>query len=361
MQSCNVAKGQKALEGLKALLVRSEFPTFFKLTLIRAKLIPVLLYGAELWGMQSRLCVKLQKVLDIALRMATQSPRNVSKGRLLAETQVAQLAELAASRRLRGFNKFPTLNTWCSILINNPSVSKNRTWLTSTKAWIKRYLKEVPNEDKKHQMTLIYATRQDNGDKTLATAWAKSLNLNQEPPLWIRLGLTNPSLAKPLSLIGKIRLGIFPIGQRLVHAKGLGRQYLNKCPVCEEDEAESIVHLILHCKVFDEERRIFLLPVIRERKIQLTDSDRVVSALLGGEAEPVTENVSLGAKRTKLTQLDDLKALSVIALAKYLKMIVPKRYGRIAPKLSFNTNELHDARPKRYASSRRAGVRKGVF
>lgn len=75
MKHC-VSKGRKAIGAMYHLLTRKDYPVFIKTLAIKAKLQPIVTYGAEVWGMSSYRTTEIQKIVDEACRRVLKGGRS---------------------------------------------------------------------------------------------------------------------------------------------------------------------------------------------------------------------------------------------------------------------------------------------
>lgn len=337
-----VGKGIKTCESLRKVLAERTYPINLKLLLYNAKLVPVLTYGAELWGMKSKVAEPLQRVANTALKTMVRCGKGVSLGRLRDELGVEGIDKIAASKRARAIEKFPMLKTWIKVLMDSKPTGRKNTWVSTGKRWLKTFVGErTADAGVKRRLGEVFSLRASRKDKTLATSWAKDLGLAGGNPQWIRLSAVYPSLSAYLAEIGRMRIGVFPTAKRLAYARCLNESFRRRCPCCEMNKAETLEHLLLECPRWEEARERYIWRLLDKEACLMSSAaaTRAVGVLL--EGEPGTGLVLDGVKRLRLTdgirannlQKGELSGEIVISTARFLAELVPTRWSIVAPKL----------------------------
>ncbi len=114
MAAARAAKGRKCLMALRPVLGCANIPLEIRIRVIKALLIPVLTYGAEVWGMNEENCKLGQAVLSEALRVLVRLKARcsiTSSSTLGLEFGIDSLHAIASAARGRAFVKYPTLRT----------------------------------------------------------------------------------------------------------------------------------------------------------------------------------------------------------------------------------------------------------
>jgi hypothetical protein len=302
MVKLRTEKGRKVLYHLKPLLRCCSIPTMVKLTILRTIVIPVLLYGAELWGLSATRTIRQQSLINKALRWTLnyRGPITLmSIGAIHEELDVESLRVQMANSRVRAYIKYPTLKTWIATLCQNPQYHRKTNWFTNTEHWLNRYVKANVGKSRKlgfpdfctNMKEALSRTRRTVGECVKKT-WRKSaasfsryeaakfVNI-QNPTSWI------PYFGNGLVLISIFRgEGYWVISKLFRSNPEIRRRWKNKCPFCNIAEPEDITHILLKCSAWNEERQKFLAPLLVECR-QIIGPDRyvcsdVIKLLLGG-------------------------------------------------------------------------------
>lgn len=326
-------QGRKTLEGLRCVLRDASIPAHLKLVLIRSKLLPVLTYGAELWGMNTAVSAGAQRILDAAARLVMRAGKATSLPRLRAELGLPTVAAAATARRWRAMNKFPALKTWIARLCACMPPGRQSTWVTGSKRWVNTYAKDCgQGATGKRRLLEIYGERSQRRDHTLATAWAAGLGLSGTGP-WVQLGEQHPALARHLLEVGRMRLGVFPLGKRLVYQRRLDERFLRRCPFCPNSAPETLEHFLLACPQWEVARQKHLAGVLSVGAAPGTRSPAAltlaVGELLGGEQG--TGRSSGGGGSSVAAQSGErspsaVQGQRVVRLAGFLAEVVPRRW-----------------------------------
>lgn len=344
------AKGRKTLEGLRKMLVNRKIPAYLKLLLYRVKLLPVLTYGAEIWGMNSAVAKPLQRIADSALRLIVRGSKSTSLGRLREELGVAGIDSEAAVKRCRALGKFPSLRTWISVLMKQVPRSRKSSWVTGGERWLKTFAEGdmAGGPSAKRRLMEVFTMRASKKDRTKATAWATELGIRDGVPAWISLGVRHPELSISLVEIGRMRLGIFPTGSRLACLQAISDRFRQWCPFCEIPTPETLEHLLIECPRWETLRGKHLDPqLLAEGRQSSAAASRAVGVLLGGEPLGTdSDTVAVGtckdrtAGRVNNPNDGGAGEEMVLSTARFLAELVPLRRGLLGPKLSGHTRRM---------------------
>ena len=120
MLSERVAKGKRLVDTLTPFL--------------RTRVIPRLLFGAEVYGMNKAITEPMQVLLNQVWRMVGGMNRNptVSTVAIWREMGTPPICAMAAAQRARALQKCRKLNTWVRHLVEEPFIHRCRTWVTGT-------------------------------------------------------------------------------------------------------------------------------------------------------------------------------------------------------------------------------------
>lgn len=104
--------------------------------------LPTLLYGAELWGMQKSNTDKMQTQFNVALRwcLGVRGPSFLFPVQAMySECKVDPICVYAAKQRARAYFKYGGAKTWIGQLVRNPLRARQRSWVTSVEFWLNKY------------------------------------------------------------------------------------------------------------------------------------------------------------------------------------------------------------------------------
>src|SRR5690606_19504843 len=117
--------------------------------LVKATLLPTIMYGAELWGMSGQRCSQAESVLRAVLRSLLRlgSKSTVTSSMTLGlEFSIPPVHARASATRARAFHKYATLRTVVAGLASRPTSagSSQRSWSMASRAWLRRYCPAPP-------------------------------------------------------------------------------------------------------------------------------------------------------------------------------------------------------------------------
>ena len=263
------AQARSTVNSLGAFLRCPVVPMYARLRVLQTVVLPRLLYGAEIYGMNRQLTDKMQCFLNQALRrLAGLSPKStVSNVALWREFGVRPICALAAARRARAYQKCRNLRTWASALTIHPYRARKWTWMSGTVRWLRRYLPRLHPSETLQETDAWW----DLTPKGLKNATQGAVALREET-LGIRRSKTakryteadfdkkrvvSLRMACPaafsvgLSYLVQCRVNGVWWGRRLAHAGLIHERYRSVCPCCQQQSPETMEHALLECSRWD--------------------------------------------------------------------------------------------------------------
>ena len=272
--------GRLTVLHLLPFLRSTVLPVSMRYTVVRAVIVPRLLYGAEVYGMNRVLTNTMQTLVNTALKAVlgiVSARSSVPSAPLWQEFRLAPVCALAAGRRARAYRKCFTLSTTIGAIIANPLRSKQWTWSSGTPRWIARhcvqYFQEVRTPQNRdtpwatltpHELRdLVQAciTRREqmircNEARGTGAATTSYFRLGfQHNPLTIARVFCHPRDHAGIAAVIRCRLGVFPLAPRLVEWRRLPDRYLTECPFCRRPQPETLLHLLVECRAWRRVRR----------------------------------------------------------------------------------------------------------
>ena len=316
MMNDRMDMGRKLIFSLSPFLRTQSIPLRMRAAVVKSVVVPMLVYGSEIYGQNKRLVNKMQIFINQSLRvMAGLSHKApVSNAALWREFSIAPVCAAGSARRTRAWRKCSTSNTWVQRLTNGLLKTRKWTWLKGTPIWLKRYLPRLSEK-----MTRLVVGRDEvrNGTpwQVLSTSVLTKLvyhavwEREEKPPGRCKTadayraakydmqqvfrigGIHHPSINSGMHAIVKCRIGGFWTSKWRAERKLIARRYLNQCPCCHGQGAEDLYHLMWTCPRWGGIRAQWLQPLREEptlsRFLQPPDPKGIVTLLLGGEHEGV--------------------------------------------------------------------------
>lgn len=303
-----VRQGMVTLQTVTPFLRCPAIPLPIRRKIVSTVLLPRLLYGAELYGMNRRLTDRMQAILNKALRDILTGPG--SDGRfgsigLWKEMAIDPICALAAARRTRAWGKARSLRTWLSEIVLHPFKSRYWTWSSGVETWIQRFalphltpatlaahpdIRTEWRTMEPRQLSGIIAAcikARETGirlkpDREAAahTQWYESGNFTES-------SLTTGNIqCTPLQTIGlawvtRLRVGAFISTGTLAEWGRIPREFIHTCPFCRTNERETIRHLVFDCEAWAEERH-------RPSMHALVNAVNALSADAAGDGDRLT-------------------------------------------------------------------------
>jgi hypothetical protein len=274
--------GAISVHQLLPFLTSSVLPLSMRWQVVRAVILPRLLYGAEVYGMNRDLTASMQTLLNKALKGIVRiygGPSTVPSAALWAEFRIPPICALAAGRRARAFRKCFQLKTHIGQIIQEPLRSRCWTWSSGTVRWIKRYCAKyfdavagrigVPHPHQWEQLAPLQLRDLVQASITLREQEIRRAPSRSTGPATITYfggGYAGQALTKGrvnckpvdhpgIGLVLRCRLGSYPTAPLLVEAKRLPPRFRNFCPFCERQEPETLFHMFFKCRAFRRQRR----------------------------------------------------------------------------------------------------------
>ena len=289
LATCRVVMGRKKLGKLLPFITCPVLPLAMRLRVVQAVVIPTLLFGAEVYGMNRRITDSMQGLANkcyralIGLRMRSYTP--VASIPLWGELGQWPVCASAAGYRARAYRKGATLKTQIRGLIENPLRVRKWTWCTGVLRWYKRHCE-------KHASATLVPAPPDTQTRTPqeVMAWVREAIYNREAAIrqnaarrtapqtqayLVGTPFAKNSLfhsrvgSKPLEVnilkwIVRFRMNAVATAPRLMEAGRLTAAHGQSCPFCDSNEPETIQHMVLECAKWSDLRDEYMTDIITE-------------------------------------------------------------------------------------------------
>jgi len=279
MVAHRLGKFRGALMGLRAFLRCRSIPLSVRVNVLKVMALPVFLYGAEIWGMNQERVAKAQLLLNQGIRWLVGTSAHSTAVPLAAaqrELQIPPMHAMASARRARGFEIFPRSKAWVSSLLESPLravvAPGLRTWLTSTRAWIKRFDKDKYNPEGanlyERTMSSTWYRRDTRKNQSRAFKDYKLFGLDEEGSnlWWKHLPRIALHLGQGFTYLLQCRLHCVWTARKYAVCKILPARFLTYCPLCRQTgpraKGEDMSHLLLECIAWHNQRTEFLAPYL---------------------------------------------------------------------------------------------------
>lgn len=134
--------GRKMVGQLRRFLCNDSLAMSMRLQIVRAVVLQVILYGAEIYGMNRSITNKMQQLVTTCLRFIagiTYAKRDVASVPLWKEFGVEPVCALGNGRRIRGWMKCQSLRTFVHNLVEKPMVCTHWHWASGVVKWMQRH------------------------------------------------------------------------------------------------------------------------------------------------------------------------------------------------------------------------------
>ena len=346
-------KANAALSFVRPVLRNQSLPMGIRVSVLNAVVLSSLLYGSEVWGARASLCNKGQTIVNKALREligCRQRDYTIPVAALWREVQVPPVNALAAARRVRAVKKYPNLKTWIGTLGKHRHPTRNgRPWYTAARAWQKQHDPAEKRRREEEQRPPVSEPMETGGanrepmPSVVEVRWAeyeRRKEWQEASEFYFRqqLGDTSWATIRSIPLIGRgeqvrlgkgfrilslCRLGALWTTAKRASAKFIDAQYKRICPCCGSRGGETILHLILQCPRWENERALWLGGLLGYvRQIEAVDVEKQLILILGGAiGEERIFNWLPIRKEGSTLYLDEVVTCGAFQVARYLRSI----------------------------------------
>lgn len=267
--NARIAKGERALLTARHLLCNKTIPLSSRVMVFRACVLPVFLFGAELWGTSGVLASKVQVKVNKGIRWLIGSGANstiLSIETAQLELGIKTIHAQSAARRARVMLKAldGQFKTWWGTLCNSLYKNRKTTLVSGTMRWLKRYLfnqlefesllamgYEGSVKMKTNLVKRLIVERHKNReiDKCKSLKFYIDLDLIKSISIKDKYnGL--PSLQLGIQQWTRMRCGVFLSGRRLSQCRVCIYEYSRSCPFCglRNGVGDNLEHTLLICR-----------------------------------------------------------------------------------------------------------------
>lgn len=290
-----VKLGKRKVAQILPFLSCPVLPLAMRLRVFQAVILPTLLFGAEVFGMNRDITKSMQVLASrcyctmLGLKSKTICP--VPSVALWLECRQKPICTLAAGYRARAMCKGRTLKTQLKFLVDHPYRVPKWTWVTGTTRWFNRYCRsyalensqtvpyQAPYEEGSHKGTqtcvheaIVLREMQIRMDRTRYTGWETLGYMTGRPfagrsVFHTRVG-ASPLQVNHLKWIVRFRLRAVTTCQ-LLAGKEVGKLptwFTKFCPFCKRGVPETVYHMVFLCKKWTDIRKEYLGDIRGELK-----------------------------------------------------------------------------------------------
>lgn len=305
------ARTTGALGALTPFLRLRSVAVALRAEVLRAVVMPVATYGAEVWGSAKGLVNGLQTVINRGMRLClgfTANNTAVSVPAMQRELGIPPVHCVCAGLACRAAMKFPTVRTWIAKLLRYkaPAGSVKGTWATRVRLAYGMKAKAIADqigfnettvvsrvthhEWRKEDNTLLSSTnpKVSRATKHYLRVFCHGLGVAHKMNMW------QPRLERGLTAMVKMRVGGFASLDKLRRfVSGIPAD--GRCVCCNSGAVETVQHILVACREWAPQRALHLKRAIDECVRLLhsfpmhrpADEGNVCIMLLGGAVEGV--------------------------------------------------------------------------
>jgi hypothetical protein len=246
-----VTKFKKRWQSIQFFLRSHSIPTQVRLHIFKMICMPVLRWGSEIMGPSAVAVQPAATEYNNAVKAIIGSRSKNTIYSLLAlrtELNLPTFQEIAIRSRARAMFKFPTLNTWVTVLMERPFRSRSNGWVKSSSRWLKT-AKIAIGPEAKEEIKEYFIVKRDTQPGHDAKAWRQYQEHGFErTQSYIKWSGDYHLVSRGITWVLRARVGGIWTAKRAAKLDLIDADRGNKCPACDQviDE-EELVHIVLHC------------------------------------------------------------------------------------------------------------------
>ena len=272
------AKAARKVFGMMHPTLRDRrLPLMERITLAKAFVMPVLLFGAELWAGIVEVVAPLEKLQSDVWCTVLGVPRKSSLfcARRAVHCQSVRCSSLVASAR--ALAKWRSSRTWMGDLLRAPAFHDVTVWSRRAAEALVRVdrTRAVLNtardgnvRDAKRATAAAVVRAEAAKDKSLSGARWRQYRLDDTVAESRKLALSGVRDLSPwmVQQLTRMRSCVFNTYQRLAQCKLVHERWLAQCPFCDAQVPEDLPHFLLECPTWEQQRAQFINPILRHTK-----------------------------------------------------------------------------------------------
>jgi hypothetical protein len=308
MAEARAAKLEKAINMRSMVWHNASIPVSTKIVMLKAYILPIAMYGAELWGGNQLRVQKVQSLWKKVARTCLGVSRSTSCVAINIHLGLPSLVDLAHGAITRAFYKWKSAKTLIGSLLTCPARSN---WSSVVKSSITRWSNTItdfpvtceasgrvsPRDSRLH--LIAEAKKAELVEAAKATKigkWLKHFQMNKSVKA-LRSVVPGSVSSIGMRALYQMRQGAFVTTTKLARWGKASDRWTRICPFCGAGCSETVSHLLVSCRAWSNQRRSHLASVLsylRGRNPELVlmhpraQDEVVAAALLGGRRQNIT-------------------------------------------------------------------------
>ena len=226
--------------------------------------LPLLRWGSEVMGPGKTALSNLTGAYHQALKsMVGSRSMNTIYAALSVrrELDVPSFHEMVAVSRARAIKKFPTLNTWAAVIMENQYATRKLGWIRASLMWLKKYPKADPvNEDLatiKEKIKEYFRQQEEASHEGQTQSFQRyKANRYEDTRSYLKSAVSFPRYSRGVTWLLRARVKGIWSAKRAAKMKLIGEAWTELCPACEEVIPEDeLVHVMLFCSKYEIQRQ----------------------------------------------------------------------------------------------------------
>ena len=307
----NAEKGARICAILNPILRNIMVPIYTKTLILKAIILPILTYGAELLGHDRKvpklarvdadhsgkqsfqmLLGPIKKVYRKVIGTLVQgsSRRTHCMLTVCRDLNLPSIEAICTSSKFRALQKYPNLNTWVSDLSSSKG-GRQRTWVNCSANTLNRLVKKCQGKGVPDKRAIQTMTDAELIAKSSAYSNRRYSRWNLEKTSdYVQNHQARPELAHGMHWILRLRSDSVWSAKRAPGAGLIPKEYARKCPSCMTCVADTPRHILVKCKAFSGERTKLIERMCRSTRwraayTSCASQKAKLKLLLGGVSE----------------------------------------------------------------------------
>jgi Exonuclease III len=328
---------------LQPFLRNHSIPIQMRRHIFNTVCLPVLRWGSELMGPSRAAISDLTMAYHQALKgMVGSRSKNTIYSVLTVrrELDVPSFHEMVAVSRARAIKKFPTLNTWAAVLMENQFATRKQGWIKASTAWLKKYPKTDPlTEDAatvRGKIKQYFRQLEEKNEGQTQSFHQYEENRFEDTRAYLKSAVSFPKYSRGVTWLLRARVRGIWSAKRAAKMKLINEAWTELCPACEEVIlVDEIVHIMLFCPKYMAQRRSLEQDMAAVLDTVLAPELKVV-LMFGGSVEdedangpnlpPWTCRQWAGEDREVV---EGLGKPGFLPVAKFLQQVMPGHMGSL--------------------------------
>ena len=274
-----------------------SIPICSRMRIFKTICLPVLRWGSEAMGPSKASLTELAGAYHQSLKgMVGSRSKNTIYAMLTVrrELGVPSFQEIVMVSRARALWKYPSLNTWAAVLLQNSFASSRSGWIKASKEWLKKYPKVNCAQDSlataKEKIRDYFRASEEASSEGKTRSFQRYRESEfEDTRLYLKSALAYPKWSRGVTWLLRARVNGIWSTKRAAKLNLIDAEWATACPACQEHiDIDELGHIMLFCQKYVVQRRILGL-ALRAVLDAALDPNQKTILLLGGRVNDGAE------------------------------------------------------------------------